>query len=258
MRTSARWRRAVHDAQPWRRWTRVTAASGVLAVAVAFVSWSLGVLTMPVMGGLPAGAAAAVASALLALLGAPLVALGWHYWRAPSRLVEDLERRVAALEQAGSRRDSAPSPRVRFEYRSGTHEALLHVTNDGHDGEFWAPMSVDGSLSARLDRPVCATWQHADGPRTSMATGETRTLRLAQLDLSAFPFARWEVYGAGEGGSPALAVPAMHTSVIGGDPGASAPIIFLEIALLSAPPPLDGVRTCTIALHPFEAQRLRP
>jgi hypothetical protein len=89
--------------------------------------------------------------------------------------------------------------------------------------------------------------------------GETRALRLAQLDLSVFPYAQWEIFAA----RPAEArrpesMRAMHTSVIGGNPDTHAPPLFIQVTLVSSPESAAEPPQSTIVLQPFEAVRLRP
>jgi len=133
--------------------------------------------------------------------------------------------------------------------------ARLHVTNHGAEATFRAPLIIDGPLSSRLNRLLFAQWEHTDGPQTSIPRGDTRTLRLAWLDLSSFPFAQWCVYTtAADDGAASLY--AMHASVIGGAPDTQAPPIFLDVAILSTPES-ESLCACVIALQPFEAQRLR-
>jgi membrane protein implicated in regulation of membrane protease activity len=243
----------VRDARIAQRWPTL-AAVAVAAAVTPVVFLPVSIIAAPSVGGVPAGAYAALAAAALALFAAPLVALAWHYWRAPSRMIDDLERRVAQLEQAAS---ASPSPRLRFEHETTTWQALLHVTNDGEDAEFWAPLIIDGSLSRAIDGRTFATWTHTPAPKTLIARGRTRTLRLAQLDLSIFPFAQWQVYAIGDDTSPVV-LRAMHTSVIGNAPDAHATPIFLEVSILSTPDSRDHAQGCTIALYPFAAERLRP
>jgi membrane protein implicated in regulation of membrane protease activity len=242
----------VRDARLSRRWTTL-AAVAVAAAAAPVVFLPVSVIAAPSIGGVPAGAYAALA-AVLGLLATPLIAFAWHYWRAPSRMIDDLERRVAQLEQAAS---ASPSPRLRFEHETTTWQALLHVTNDGEDAEFWAPVTIDGSLSRPPHGRAFATWTHTPAPKTLIARGRTRTLRLAQLDLSIFPFAQWQVYTVGDDTSPVV-LRAMHTSVIGNAPDAHATPIFLDVSILSTPETREHVMGCTIALYPFAAERLRP
>jgi len=253
MRASARWRRAVRDAQASHRWMRLGGVSVVVAGMAWFVPWRLGMLSAPPISGVSVSVVAPLAGLIIGLLATPLLEFAWHYWRAPVRLTDELDRRVSALEQA---RTVQPIVRLQFDYNSKTQRARLHVTNDGDEGEFWASLLIDGDLSGRLEHAVFATWEDTDRPKTSMAKGQTRTLCLAELDLSTFPFAQWQVHVTSEGGRPS-ALRAMHTSVIGGDPAAHAPTMFLEVSLLSTPDCGEGARTCTIALYPFDAQRLR-
>lgn len=177
-------------------------------------------------------------------------------WRQVRRLnvqLCELRGRLAALEQE---RSSWPALRMSFEYRSDTREALLHVTNDGGAAEVWVPMSIEGPLAQQVDGDVYGAWAPGAAATVELRHGQTRKLRLAQLDLSVFPYAQWEIYGAGNDGAP-FAVRAMHTSTIGGDPETHAPVLFLQLAVVSSPEPPQQGPQCTIALQPFEAVRLR-
>lgn len=134
----------------------------------------------------------AVSAAALILGGACL-----FLWRAlvGSRLeVHRLREQIAHLE---TERSARPSLRVTFEFNATGREALLHVTNDGHDAVVWAPMSVEGALSQRVEGDLLAVWRNEKASRVMLRHGETRTLRLAQLDLSVFPYAQWEIFVAG-------------------------------------------------------------
>ena len=51
---------------------------------------------------------------------------------------------------------------------------------------------------------------------------------------------------------------AMHTSMIGGNPDTHAPTMFIQVALASSPESATQPPHSTIALQPFEANRLRP
>jgi len=118
-------------------------------------------------------------------------------------------------------------------------------------------MSVEGALAYHLDGAICAVWQDG-GATIDLRRGETRTLRLAKLDLSVFPYAQWEIYGIRQVGGEAFAVRAMHTSTIGGDPDTHAPVLFIQVAIVCSPDSAGPPVHCTIALQPFEAVRLRP
>jgi hypothetical protein len=208
--------------------------------------------------------AAAVVLALLAVLARRSA-------KASKRVIRRLQQRIAALERERAIR---PAPRVAFEFNGATREALLHVTNDGGDAQIWAPLTVEGALSQQLAGDACAAWGHGGGARATIRRGQTGTLRLAQLDLTVFPYAQWQIYAVAppdrlrrgaaassqEGGHDAgvRAVRAMHTSMIGGDPETHAPALFLQVALLTAPDSVAPLPHCTIALQPFEAIRLRP
>jgi len=201
-------------------------------------------------------------SAAFALISAVIVALVsaavWRHIRHLRGAVFRLEQEVAAL-----RRDRAvrPAPRVSFAFDATTREALLHVTNDGGDAEVRAAMSIEGALATPLDGDVSAAWREGGSATAVVRRGETKTLRLARLDLSVFPYAQWEVYVAPRGLEPGHgrdALRAMHTSMIGGDPETHAPAMFLQVALTTSPDAFGPPAHCTIALQPFEAVRLRP
>jgi hypothetical protein len=196
--------------------------------------------------------ATAVTDAAITLALALLVLWMWRSLRRSKQLIRQLQKRIRALERE---RSTLPAPRVSFEFNGSTREALLHVTNDGGEAEMWAPLSVEGALARRLSRNVCAAWTHG-GARAVLRRGESATLRLAQLDLSVFPYARWQIYGIAPG--EMISVRALHTSTIGGDPGTHAPTMFLQVALATAPESVGPPPQCTIALQPFEAIRLRP
>ena len=197
-------------------------------------------------------------SAAFALISAVVVALlsaaVWRYIGRLKGIILRLEQEVAAL-----RRDRAmrPAPRVSFEFDTTTREALLHVTNDGGDAEVRAAMSIEGALTTRPDGDAWAVWNENGGAMTIVRRGEAKTLRLAKLDLSVFPYAQWEIYVAPRD-RDRLSLRAMHTSMIGGDPETHAPAIFLQVALMTSPDAFGPSPHCTIALQPFEAVRLRP
>ncbi len=187
----------------------------------------------------------------------------WRYLRSE---VRRLKTTIQGLEQeiAGLRRERAarPSPRVSFEFSTITREALLHVTNDGGDAEIRAPMSIEGALANRPQGEVAAAWADQRDAVAVISRGATRTLRLAKLDLSVFPYAQWEIYVVGPPGSGPpegghYAVRAVHTSMIGGDPETHAAPLFLEIAIVSSPETTGPPVHCTVALQPFDAVRLR-
>ena len=123
-------------------------------------------------------------------------------------LVGDLRRAVGELDEAQvarleQERTVRPSFRVTFEFNATTRAALLHVTNDGSEADVWALMSVEGALSQRVERDLRAVWRPStrSGQAASSARlqrGQTRTLKLAELDLSVFPYAQWEIYGVPE------------------------------------------------------------
>jgi hypothetical protein len=193
-----------------------------------------------------------------AFLFAVLLSLVWRSLVRSRRLVAGLQRQVASLERA---REARPSLRVAFEFNAGTREALVHVSNDGGDGEVSAGMSIEGALAQPVENTLQAAWIDEVRGRVMIRRGRTRTLRLAQLDLSVFPYAQWQVYAVGEVAGrtrSAFSVRAMHTSMIGGDPDTHAPPIFLQVVFVSSPEPYGPPAGCTIALQPFEAVRLRP
>lgn len=194
-----------------------------------------------------------IAALLVGLLVAIAFALFWRRLRLLRRAADQLERRVAELERM---HDAQPAARVRFDYNSNTHVVRLHLTNDGADAEFWATLLIDGDLSGRWEGVAFATWDDSDQQKVRIGTGETRVLRLAQLDLTAFPFAQWEICVTMEDGRRTT-FRAMHTSRIGGDPLAHAPTMFLEVSVLSTPQSLERVQTYTVALHAFDAQQWR-
>ena len=195
---------------------------------------------------------------VLALLAAVSM---WRSAEASKRLIRDLQQRIARLERE---RISRPAPRVSFEFKASTREALLHIANDGGDAEMWAMVSIEGALAQQLTGDVCAAWAGGNGPRAVIRRGESGTLRLAQLDLSVFPYAQWQIYGVGTGldareqAPEVFSMRAMHTSMIGGDPETHAPTMFLQIAVATDPESIGPPPHCTIALQPFEAIRLRP
>ena len=192
------------------------------------------------------------ASAAALLLGGACLFL----WRtlAGSRLeVHRLRAQIARLE---TERLARPSLRVTFEFNATGREALLHVINDGHDAVVWAPMSVEGALSQGVERDLRAVWKNETASSVMLRHGETRTLRLAQLDLSVFPYAQWEIHATGA--DEVMSLRAMHTSMIGGNPDTHAPTMFIQVALASSPESAAQPPHSTIALQPFEAVRLRP
>jgi hypothetical protein len=193
--------------------------------------------------------AAVAAVVVLAVLALSL----WRSLRQAEQLIRQLSQRIGMLERE---RSSRPSPRLRFEFNASTREALLHITNDGGDAEVWAPLSIEGALAHQLTEDVCAAWTHGGSAHARLGRGQSATLKLAQLDLSVFPYAQWQIYGVG--GGETFSVRAMHTSMIGGDPETHAPALFLQIALATKPEAGSPPPQCTIALQPFEAVRLRP
>jgi hypothetical protein len=191
------------------------------------------------------------ASVTALILGVACVVL-WRNLTGSRREVGRLREQLNHLE---SERSARPSLRVTFEFNATGREALLHVTNDGGDAVVWAPMSVEGALAQQVDGDLLALWRHETASRVMLRHGKTSTLRLAQLDLSVFPYAQWEIFVAGgtyEG------IRAMHTSMIGGNPDTHAPTMFIQVALFSSPESAGQPPHSTIALQPFEAVSLRP
>ena len=229
------------------------------------------------------------ASATALILGVVCVFL-WRNLAGSRRAVDRLREQIAHLQAEQAVR---PSLRVAFEFSATTREALLHVTNDGREAVVWAHLSVEGAVSQQVESGLRAVWRNPStrsarsGPGESASSvvlrqGETRTLRLAQLDLSVFPYAQWEIFAAGpaslSGGPPAVALAeagalakaealaeaghygsmrATHTSMIGGNPDTHAPPVFIEVALACSPESAAQLPHSTIALQPFEAVRLR-
>jgi hypothetical protein len=99
-------------------------------------------------------------------------------------------------------------------------------------------------------------WLDEATSTVSIGRGQRRTLRVAALDLSVFPYAQWQIFA--RHGHELVSVRAMNTSIIGGDPETQAPPLFLQVALASSPDAAVPPPECTIALQPFEAVRLRP
>lgn len=180
-------------------------------------------------------------------------------WRAAlrsrrlGRLVSRLQQEVARLERE---RIARPSLRVTFEFNATTREALVHVANDGGDAAVWALMSMEGALTQCVDADLRAAWLDEHVSTLPIARGEVRTLRLAELDLSVFPYAQWQIFAVR--GHDVVSVRALNTSMIGGDPETHAPPLFVQIAVVSSPDSAAPPPECTIALQPFEAVRLRP
>lgn len=180
-------------------------------------------------------------------------ALTWRAAVRARRLVERLQQQVARLERE---RLALPWLRVAFEFNATTREALVHVSNDGGDAAVRARMSVEGALAQRLDAELRALWMDEGSSTVSIGRGQMRTLRVAELDLSVFPYAQWRIFAIR--GQDVLSLRAMNTSMIGGDPETHAPPLFLQIAVVSSPDSAAPPPECTIALQPFEAVRLRP
>ena len=194
--------------------------------------------------------ALAVFTAAVAFAAA--AALVFRHVRRLNHVIRTLQARITQLERELATR---PAPRVAFEYNLVTREALLHLKNDGGDAEFRASLLVEGPLSHPVDGELSAVWQHSGAGRAIVRRGQRATLRLAQLDLSVFPYAQWQIFGSRR--ESAFSVRAMHTSVIGGDPDTHAPALILQVSLSSSPEPSGPPPHCTIALQPFEAVRLR-
>jgi len=207
---------------------------------------------------------AAFATALM--LGVACVFL-WRNLAGSRQEVGRLREQIAHLEAEQSLR---PSLRVAFEFSATTREALLHVTNDGREAIVWAHLSVEGAVSQQVESGLRAVWRNESASSVVLRQGETRTLRLAQLDLSVFPYAQWEIFVAGPASAKATAgrpadkdgghyesMRAMHTSMIGGNPDTHAAPLFIEVALACSPESAAQLPHSTIALQPFEAVRLR-
>lgn len=209
----------------------------------------------------------AVAAAVVAAVAGFLV---WRRLLAAQRVIAGLRARIGELERMHAER---PRPRVAFEFRTATREAWLHVVNEGADADFWAPMTIEGPLAHHVSGAIYGDWQSGPAGHIRVRRGETRSVRLARLDLTVFPYAQWEIFGMRpaeplgevEGGRDrpraaswqAFAVRAMHTSTIGGDPETHAPVLLLQVDVVSAPEPSTVSAQCTIALQPFEAVRVR-
>ena len=180
----------------------------------------------------------------------------WRYIGRMKGTIRTLQQEITALRHD---RVVRPSPRISFQFDTTTREALLHITNDGGDARASASMSIEGPLANRLEREVSAVWVESGAATAVIPRGQTRTLRLAKLDLSVFPYAQWEIYAIGprEGGQPS-GLRAMHSSMIGGDPETHAPTMFLQVALQTSPDAVGPPPQCTIALQAFDAVRLRP
>ena len=177
-------------------------------------------------------------------------------WRGAVRARRQVRRLQDQIERFERERAGRPSLRVAFEFNATTREALVHVTNDGAEARAWARMSVEGPLAQRVGADLRAAWLDQTADAVTIPRGQLRTLRLAELDLSVFPYAQWQIYGVGDRG--AFSVRALNTSMIGGDPETHAPTLFLQVAVTSSPESIAPTPECTIALQPFEAVRLRP
>lgn len=179
-------------------------------------------------------------------------ALTWRAAVVARRRADRLEREIARLERE---RAARPVLRATFEFDATTREALLHVMNDGGDASVCARMSLEGALTERVGSDLRAAWRDAAQETVAIGRGEMRTLRVAELDLSVFPYAQWQIFTLR--GHEVCSVRAMNTSMIGGNPETHAPPVFLQVALVSSPESATPPPECTIALQPFEAVRLR-
>ena len=197
-------------------------------------------------------------SVVFGALGAVLIlaATCVFAWREAVRARRQIRRLQDQVERLERERAGRPSLRVAFEFNATTREALVHVTNDGADTRAWASLSVEGPLAQPVGADLRAAWLDQTAEAATIPRGQLRTLRLAELDLSVFPYAQWQVYGVGDRGT--FSVRAMSTSMIGGDPETHAPPLFLQVAVASSPESITPTPECTIALQPFEAVRLRP
>jgi hypothetical protein len=193
-----------------------------------------------------------LAAVTAALVLAVSCALTWRAAVVARRRVEHLEREIARLERE---RATRPILRLAFEFHATTREALLHVMNDGGSASVCARMSVDGALTQRVESDLRAAWLDTAQEKVSIGRGEMRTLRVAELDLSVFPYAQWQIFALR--GHEVCSVRAMNTSMIGGNPETHAPPVFLQVALVSSPQSATPPPECTIVLQPFEAVRLR-
>src|SRR5688572_20815015 len=253
MRPSARWRLAVRYADRRHPWAGGAFFAALFALLTRLGPEDLGALTeLAAATGLPVAIVAAAGGFVFGAVVTPLVELAAGYWRAPLRLLEELEERVASLEEA---RAVQPAARVRFDYNARTHEVRLHVTNVGGPAEFCAPITIQGALTAPLESGVFAKWEHNDRPWARIAKSQTRSIRLAQLDLANVPFAQWRLFLTAEGGD-AFEIRSMHASVVGGCAEKQAPPMTLEVSVVSTPDSVRPVRPFAITLHPFSAEKL--
>ncbi len=200
---------------------------------------------------MPDPSIAAVLAAVI-LIGAAIAT--FRHVRRLQRLVAQLQQRLRSMEEERIRR---PALHVAFEFDSVAREALVHVTNNGGDADVSARIAAEGELSHDLPIDALAVWRDDGGASRVIRSGETGTMRIAQLDVSVFPYAQWQVYGvSNSSGGGELTVRAMHTSMIGGDPETHAPAIVVQVVLACAPSPATPVPHCTIALRAFDAVRL--
>lgn len=191
-------------------------------------------------------------SAMALILGVGCLLL----WRALVASREEIRRLREQVDGLNRARAARPSLRVTFEFNATTREALLHVTNDGRDASVWANMSMEGALSQQVDGDLRAVWRGETASSVMLRRAETRTLQLAHLDLSVFPYAQWEIYA--RRADVAMSLRPMHTSMIGGNPDTHAPPIFIQVMLASSPESATQPPHSTVVLQPFEAVRLRP
>ena len=176
-----------------------------------------------------------------------------RYVRRLQRTIQQLRQEIGTLERE---RAARPSLRGAFEFNALTREALLRVSNDGGEAQVRAPLGIEGALATQLEGEVSAVWVDGQEATALIRRGETRTLRIAKLDVSVFPYAQWEIYATRDGTVSSLR--AMHTSMIGGDPDTHAAAMFVQVALVTTPDSVGPPPHCTVVLKPFEAVRLRP
>jgi len=241
--------RAARDLRGTRWWM----ASAVLGGLFATVGWFLTSVQGWALTPISSSTSATVVTALLGFVVgaalAPAAGLGWFYWQAPWNAAQEAILRVASLE---ADRIRLPVPRIRFEYDGHSKSVRLHVTNEGGEAEFSAPMTIDGALSTPLAYAVFAPWEHTAQVSTWLARGETRVLHVASLDTQAFPFAQWRlrVAAPGRGVSEVLA---MHTSVVGSLPDTQAPRMLLHVSVVTSPQAASDVASRVVTLDPFGA-----
>jgi hypothetical protein len=110
---------------------------------------------------------------------------------APPTRVEHIHR-VAREQQ----RPTGPKAIVRCECSSET--AILHVTNDGDLGTFYATIRVHG-LVIGLSGDEFVRWSHSNAVKITIPRGVTFRADLAQLEWNG-AMARWRLFGATEHG----------------------------------------------------------